>query len=270
MSRFCLVLMLLTCLGLTTCDRGPAVELTVDFSSRGRWIYDFDFTTGGIFAWGDSSRDLTSRLTCRLVATPEPGHSCNVVVTADSVDISSTLLDSAEIASIAARLGRIERTLTLCDSAFYLIDSAALPVAGVGEWDLYRQIAKVLPSLPQGAVRPGFAWERQREMPLETSHGPTVAHLYQSFAFDSIGADIRDRECAYISWHFRYIVDAHGIDSSAGIDDLPLSGKGGAHAVLDLDAKSLLSARMFFVAPVCTLSAVSVAWEEEAELALVE
>ena len=55
------------------------------------------------------------------------------------------------------------------------------------------------------------------------------------------------------------------LDSSEIINDLPLSGNGNAYAMIDIIGHKLLEADMFFSTPVCTLSTMTVKWEESAE-----
>lgn len=266
------VLSIILCFSLVifeACHKDSAVTLAVDFTSRDCWNYEFSFDVGGNFSWNDSVSNLTSTVRCILTGhgSDESDH---LDVKVKKVSITSNILDEAEIENITEQIKNAEYTIFLHDGFPTLDDSVIIPAAGFGEWDLYRQLVKVVPSLPEEPVRPGFSWERERQIPLATSHGAVTCNVYLSFTFDSLRTLSENRQEACISWLFRYTIDHKELDTASLIDELPLSGKGRGTAVLDVAAKSLVSAGMVFKTPVCALSDLSVSWEEKASLVLVD
>ena len=252
-----------------SCQRDPAVSLSVDFTLRDRWVYTFDVDIGGTFSRKDSLSSMATSIRSNLV-----GFSSNkneyLVVRAENISITSNVLDTAEINDIRELIRDAEYTVALKEGFPLSYDSAIVSLAGFGEWDLYRQLLKVLPSLPQKPVKPGFNWEREWQFPLRTSQGEAGCEVYQSFTFDSLQIMPGEKKLACISWVFRYAVDPKQFEDSSRIEQLPLSGNGKGIAVIDVTEKALLKAEMTFVTPVCTLPHLTVQWEEKASLALAE
>ncbi len=252
-----------------SCHQDESVSLAVDFSLRDRWVYTFDVDVGGAFSRKDSLTHMATTIRSNLV-----GFSSNkneyLVVRAENISIASNVLDSAEMNDIREMVRDAEYTVALKEGFPLSYDSAIVSLAGFGEWDLYRQLLKVLPSLPQKSVKPGFNWERAWQFPLRTSQGEASCEVYQSFTFDSLQAAPGKNRHACISWIFRYAVDPSLFADSSLIEQLPLSGNGKGTAVIDITEKALLKADMSFATPVCTLADLTVQWEEKACLELAD
>ncbi len=267
-SLFILILLIFTSF-YESCHRDSPVTLEYDFSSRDIWKYALSVDIGGTFSWSDSVSNLTSNLNCLLLGENTAESGCLKIMT-DTVGLISNILDDIEIQNIKAQIEDVEYKLDLNNSFQKLLDSAIAPVSGFGEWDLYRQLVKVIPSLPENPVRPGFSWERERSIPIATSHGVLNCNIYQSFTFDSLKALSNNRQAAYISWLFRYAVDQKQPDTAGVLHNFPHTGKGKGNAVLDIKEKTLLSASMILTKPVCSLKNLSILWKEKASLVLVD
>lgn len=79
-----------------------------------------------------------------------------------------------------------------------------------------------------------------------------------------------NNDTAFISWEFKYSAQE---EASRDIDitkEVPVAGKGKGTAVLNVKDGYLVRADMNFTAPVATVGAVTVAWEEKATFTLKE
>ena len=258
-------------IGISACSqkgKGDSVRLAVDFSRATTWTYDLSCVIRGSFDWPDSNTSIASELSCRLSGVRVPGEEGRIEVKAGNVVLKSNFLDGDDIDNVRHQIEgavlplRINGTMPLPE------DSISLPMFGLGEWDIYRQLAKVAPALPNGTVRPGYTWERERRMPLTTSFGTAACNLYQSFVFDSLYV-IADRRCAALSWRFRYSVETPQSDTGRILDNLPRAGNGEGHAVIDVDKRVLLSAEVDFVTPAAAFRDLNVRWDEKIRLMLV-
>ena len=251
-----------------SCRKGKPVSLTVDFSSRDIWKYEFTCDIGGNFSFEDSVSNLNSTINC-ILAGYNSKERDRLNVKAERIEITSNILDEIEMMNIEELISDAEYPISLADGFPASYDSTIVSFPGFNEWDLHRHLAKVVPALPGALVRPGFTWDRERHFPLTTSQGKVSCEIYQSFTFDSLITTTDERREAYISWLFRYTIDNKQLDTASLIDQLPQKGNGKGVAVLDIDAKTLISAQMTFKTPVCSLSNLSVNWEEKASLFLV-
>ena len=251
-----------------SCQKSKSITLAVDFSSRDMWKYEFTCDIGGNFSFEDSVSSLSSTVNCILA-----GHSSKerdqLNIKAERIDITSNVMDEIEMMNIEEVISDAEYSIALVEGHPALYDSTAISFSGFGAWDLQRYLAKVIPALPGTPVSPGFTWDRERQFPITTSQGKATCEIYQSFSFDSIRTASDEHQEACISWLFRYTVDDKQFDTASFIDQLPMKGNGEGTAVLDIDAKTLVCAEMTFKTPACSLSNLSVNWEEKASLFLV-
>ena len=256
---------------ISSCSKdNNAVNLAVDFTKAEVWKYDFSCTISGSFDWPDSSSILSSKLDCILIGHKIPGtESGELEVSADSVRVSSGFLDTAELVNIRRQVALSHLNMRFNGKIPIPADTVSLPMFGLGEWDIYRQLIKVAPTLPMGRVRPGYAWERERQMPLETSFGKADCSLYQSFRFDSLFHEGKSRYAA-LSWRFKYNVSPPKGDSSGITNKLPQSGNGHGHAVLDVDGSRILSAEIDFITPQAAFKDMNVRWEEHIRMMLAD
>ncbi len=260
----CIALLLIT----GSCQNDRAVSLAVDFTSQDTWHYRFTCDIGGSFSWQDSASTLSSTIQCLLNGNRTDKQD-QLAIKAEDIRITSNVLDEAEILYITDQMTSTEYSVSLNYDISKPHDSLFVSNTGLEEWDLYRQLIKVLPSLPDKPVSPGFSWDRQKQFPLVTSQGVATGEVYQSFTFDSIRVS-DSQQHAYVSWLFRYAIDETQFDTASRIGSLPLVGKGKGNALINVNEKSLISADMIFTTPACSLSNLSVGWEEKASLVLVD
>jgi hypothetical protein len=232
------------------------------------WKYEFTCDIGGNFSFEDSVSSLNSTVNCIL-----EGHSSKerdrLTIKVGRIDITSNVMDEVEMMNIEEVISDAEYSIALMEGVPASYDSTAISFSGFGVWDLQRYLAKVIPTLPGTPVSPGFTWDREKQFPIITSQGKATCDIYQSFTFDSLRITSDKRQEACISWLFRYTIDDKQFDTASYIDQLPMKGNGEGTAVLDVNAKVLVGAEMTFKTPACSLSNLSVDWEEKASLFLV-
>lgn len=262
------ILFILLIVILESCQRGKPVTLTVDFSSRDTWKYEFTCDIGGNFSFGDSTSTLNSTINCILAGSGSKEQNL-LNIKAERIDITSNILDEIEMMNIEELISDAEYTISLKEGFPESSDSAAAGLAGFGEWDLHRHLAKIIPTLPEKQIHPGFSWDRERRFPITTSQGKATCDIYQAFTFDSIRTTPDQRQEACISWLFRYTIDDKQFDTVSLIDKLPLKGNGQGTAVIDIGEKCLIKAEMAFRMPDTSLPTISVNWTERASLYLV-
>ncbi len=254
---------------VVSCQRENAVSLAVDFTSQDVWNYSFTGEIGGSFSYNDSSSMLSSTITCNLSGRKTENRD-QLTLKAENVRVVSNILDTDEIQYVTDQIEKVEYSVALNIDISNPQDSLLVPVSGFHEWDLYRQLIKVIPSLPESQVRPGFSWEREKRFPVTTSQGETTCEVYQSFTFDSLRTAGSNHKEACISWQFRYAIDDAGLDTASQISSLPLAGNGNGTALIDVTRKCLVSTEMVFTTPASSLPDVSVQWKEKASLMLTD
>jgi hypothetical protein len=251
---------------MASCVNNEKVVLSVDFSTRPSWDYDFSASVGGRVVMGDSVSAFSHVLGCRLSGKSEPANPFILAVTAGNVSLESSMFDEAEKQNVVEMLDGYQLTFSLREGFASFDDSVPLPVVRAGQWDLYRHFAKMIPVLPEGKIRPGFTWERHRQIPLPTTQGDAVGHLYQSFRFDSLTAGSTGR-LACVSWKFSYTVEVGNADTAGIINDMPHKGHGTGAALIGVDEKSLREAGVEFVIPQGSASdPFSIEWKESASI----
>ncbi|MBD3391904.1 MAG: hypothetical protein GF418_07540 [Chitinivibrionales bacterium] len=262
----------LTAIGLlSACAQRERVSLSVDFTARDEWHYDFALTVGGRVSLGDSVSSFGNTMRCRLVGRGDTTDPTLVHATTRDVSLESALLREDEAADVRRRLEVFDISYSLRDGFAGLPDSTPVPVVGAGHGELYRHFFKMMPLLPDGRVRPGFSWEREKKLPIPTKHGDAIGHVYRSFTFDSLRRAENGHRLAYLSWSLSYALDPQDVDTSGFLDDMPRKGKGAGSAVLDVDDKALLRARVEFTVPQGGQEGVfSIDWQEHASIVLVD
>ena len=268
MKRSILFVVIVIIVIFESCQKGKPVTLSVDFSSREIWKYEFTCDIGGNFSFEDSTSILNSTINCILAGIGSKDRN-QLNIKAERINITSTILNEIEMMNIEELISDAEYTISLKEGFPAPTDSAAIALAGFGEWDLHRHLAKIIPTLPEKQIRPGFSWDRERRFPITTSQGKATCDIYQAFTFDSIRTTPDERQEACISWLFRYTVDNKQFDTASLIDQLPLKGNGKGSAVIDIGGKCLTRAEMVFRMPDTSLPNLSVNWTEKASLHLV-
>ena len=241
------------------CGRSDRVLLSIDLSKASSWRYLL-----GVDLKGNVSSQLfnSSLRTYLLGGSQKRGL---VTFTTEQPRITSDFLSDQERSNLEQQFEKMTLSFSPVEGAIDLPDTEFVPVINVGEWDLFRSFTKVLPVFPQISVAPGDHWERERQFPLETTHGSAMGHLYQSFTFDSLYS----AECRYasVSWLFSYRIQL--VDTSVILEKLPRTGNGRGQVLLDLDKKRISKAHAFFEVP-GQKTAQGIGWSETVHMELVE
>ena len=142
-------------------------------------------------------------------------------------------------------------------------DSSALPLIRIGEWDIFKDLAKTIPALPKIAVGPGATWDREKAIPIDTRHGSATGHLLQSFRLDSIALAASGKRIAHVGWTFTYLVEVHDRGANGFLDSLPSKGNGTGVALINVDDKTLETASMSFSVAAPPEGAYRISWDED-------
>jgi hypothetical protein len=254
------------------CSRQGSYDLTLDFTGAPAWRYSLDATVRGSITAESVTRAFTSGARCTLLCSVDAKDAkrnnlvrCRVPF----ARFSSTILDIAELENLALQSREVKLTFDTRNASIAADDTASLPLIRIGEWDVFKDLAKTIPVLPKMRVSPGATWDRERSLPLDIRQGAAVGHLLQSFRLDSIVPGAQGGRVAVVGWHFTYNVEMRGPDASGVLSRMPSSGKGRGTARIDLDRKSLQSASMEFSVAAPASGAYRISWDEDIALNLV-
>ena len=236
------------------------VLLKIDYKGKQTCVYSVEYSSRGIFKQKDSTSIKSTSVRGVLSFTNKQK---NLSVKVDSISISSDMLKEEQRKEIAQKLIKPEYSLSL-SLGFPSIDSEAImPIEQYMEWDLIRQLAKLLPALPDKPIRSGFKWERTVTLPLQTARGKTPCEIYRAYTLNTVQGDR-----AMISWKLTYTASKKAVDSTDVLRHIPVAGKGAGSAILDLRNRNIVSAEMDFTTPLGTVGEISVTWSEKASLKL--
>jgi hypothetical protein len=260
---FCLLIVGISSLAFSGKDKPAqeAVLLKAEYGAKQQWRYSVNYTSQGNFRQKSSNTAKTTTIRCIIRATKMGPR--KLFLKADSVSIKSDLYKEDLQKEIKDDLLTAGYSLSLANGFPCIDTSLQVPASKYLEWDLYRQLAKLLPMLPANPVKPGFSWERTDAYPLLTSRGKLSCEVYRKYTFEALSGGF-----ATISWQFRY-AGANNPDSSV-FKNVPVFGTGNGAAVLDTRNGSLLKAEMNFTTPVAAVGNVNVVWHENAVIRLVE
>jgi len=235
------------------------LTLKLDYSSEDQWYYTIEYKSQGLFTQGDSTTQLTNGISCRLSgSTAEAGK---LTVKTENIVVTSDMLNDEETQQLTEKLSKANYKLNLVDGQPSIDTTAELPAGSLPEWDIYTQLAKLLPTLPDKPILPGFTWERTATLPITTTQGTVPCEVYRYYTFDTLSANV-----ATITWKFRYSAEEEALDTSNIMKQIPVAGNGTGSAQIDVINKVILQAEMEFKTPVATVGAVTVTWQENAVL----
>jgi hypothetical protein len=253
---------------MVSCSTRKQVTIQIDFSSTDRWKYLMEVAVNGSFIHGDTAESFSNTARCDLVGSPVSDKHSSLKFSIANVAIASNVIDSAEILNLTRQFEGVAMIYSGSGGELVPLDTANLPVVHIGGWDLYHTMARIVPALPQRQVAVGNSWEREKQIPLNSSLGKGIGHLYQSFTLDSIAGGSHDPVMAFISWKFSYRVEFTQKDSSGMSNDIPLLGSGTGHAVFNISGKYLEEAQIVFSVPRNKQSRVTMEWSEKASMRL--
>jgi hypothetical protein len=234
------------------------ISIMIDLNGKGgQCTYRIEYTSRGNFRDKKGTIQKTTGVSCILKATAV--DSTKLLAKLDSVRIKSTLYNATTIADIKSKLLKTDFSMKL-DKGSPVIDTAfKIPVSDYIAWDLYRQLVKLLPTLPDKAIKPGYTWENTIVVPMQTSAGNIPCELYRFYTFKKIMGDT-----ATIVWNFRFVPTNNVADTTNTLENVPIGGNGSGSAVIDVRNKRLVSADMGFNTPVAKFGEINVTWQERA------
>jgi hypothetical protein len=255
---------------LCSCADKESVRLTIDFSTRSEWRYALCATVKGSIVSADTQRTFESAAQCTLRGKPDTLIPSILHAVVSSVTISSDILGEAEIRNLVEQAKGVRLTCAITDGMVTPEDSSTLPIVLLGEWNLYKDLAKTIPALPKIKIRPKSSWDREKAFPLETKQGSAVGNLYQTFSLDSLYRGEGDCTFALIRWKFTYLVTLKDPDTTGLLFNIPLKGTGTGSAVVNVTGKTLERASVRFFVPASNNGTFKLSWKEEIELTLIK
>jgi hypothetical protein len=258
---FCLLACAAICAPIPTVAKTNPLALKLDYTTRPQWRYAIDYTSQGVFSHKDSSTTKSTRVNCLCTGTKaKPGR---LVFKIDSLAIASDVFSDSVRLKVMNQLASAEYSLSLINGYPSVDTAAILPAGGFTEWDLYRQLARLMPLLPKNPVQPGFKWERTVVVKMRTAAGIVPCEVFCAYTFEKQQGD-----SAFLSWKFRYAASAKAPAAEALRHEIPVSGSGTCSAVLDMKNSCILSSEMDFTTPVATIGDEKVTWHEHATFQL--
>lgn len=251
------VLVLFYVLSISNCTKEDTLTLKLDYSKKDQWLYTIEYKSQGLFTQGDSTTQLTNGISCGLSGSTAGAGKLTVRI--ENIVVTSDMLNDEETQQLTEKLSNARYSLNLVDGQPSIDTTAELPAGSFPEWDIYTQLAKLLPALPSKTTQPGFTWERTVSLPIKTIQGTLPCEVYRFYTFDSLSAST-----AFISWQFRYSAEEKALDSTNYLKQIPVAGNGSGTAQIDVKNNILLQAEMDFKTPVATIGEVTVNWQEHA------
>jgi hypothetical protein len=265
-----LIYLVAACIVLCGCTDHASVQLSLDFSKQTTWRYALNAVINGAIASADTQRAFTSAAHCTLDGTADSSDPKLLHAAVSSASITSSILGEAEVQNLTEQAKGVRLVCALNDGMIVPEDSSALPLVLIGEWDLFKDLAKTIPALPKIKIRVGSAWDREKTIPLETKHGSAAGHLLQSFSLDSLYSNSQKQTLALVHWKFTYQVEFKNLDTAGLLDNMPSKGSGTGNAVINATEKTLVSASVNFVVPATSEGDFRISWREEIDLKLVK
>lgn len=237
------------------------IMLRINYNGKQECAYRIEYTSQGNYKQKGAITKKTTGVNCisSAIITGEN----RLTITVDTVVIKSDLYNEEKIKEMRDNLMKSTYTLSLSNGYPAIDTSVKLPAAEYLEWDLYRQLIKLLPILPEKAIKPGYTWEQTITVPMKTARGTVPCELYRFYTFKKKHGDT-----ATISWNFRYAPADNAVDSTNALEEVPIGGKGSGMALISVRDRCLLSADMGFSTPVAVVNDISVTWRERAVFAL--
>jgi hypothetical protein len=264
------IYLLVACAALCGCTDRSSVMLLLDFSKQSMWRYTLDAVVNGSIASQDTQRTFTSAAHCTLDGRADSSDPKILHAAVSAATITSNILAEADIQNLTEQAKGVRLTCALNDGMIVPEDTSALPLVRIGEWDLFKDLAKTVPALPKVKVRAGSSWDREKTIPLETKHGNAVGHLLQSFRLDSLYTGGGDTRLALLRWKFTYQVEFKDRDTSGLSGSMPSKGSGTGTAIINVTGKTLESARVQFTVPAAEKGDFRISWREDIALKLVK
>ncbi len=253
---------------LSECGNGRDVRLSLDFSKRAEWRYALRADISGIIVSTDTQRAFASSAQCTLSGKADARNPNLLHANVAWVSVSSNILGDAELKNLEEQAKGVRLSWALAEGVIIPEDSITVPQVRIGEWDLYKDLAKTLPALPKVRMRVGATWERERTIPLDTKRGNAVGHLYQSFSLDSLSVSSTGSTLAALSWKFIYRVEFKDYGAMGLPNDVPPRGSGTGSAIVNVTNKTLDRASLHFEVPAAANGAFRISWKEAIELHL--
>ena len=255
------LLFLLLC---TIIFEASSVTLNLDYSHKDKWNYSVEYTSECIFTEGKSVLSKKTNISGKIRGLIKEDKSRMDVQIGD-LQIQSDLYDSSTTSRMKKQISTTDYSIGLINGYPAIDTEIDLSSGGMPEWNIYMQLARLIPDMPQQSVKKGFSWERNAVLPVQSAQGKVSCEIYRLFKIDKISSK---QDTAYISWKFKYSAAQPQLDSSSLLKYVPIAGTGTGKAIIDVINGQVVSASMEFKTPVANVGKVKVNWKEKAVLNL--
>ena len=251
--------MLIALCGTSVLAKKDAIKLNFNYADKEIWNYSITYQSECAFVTNTESSSKKTDISCDLIGNVLSDKS-RLELSIKNLKIQSELYDSSASSQLADNTSANRYSLALIDG-YPTIDSESDLLSGnLPEWNLYSQLLKLLPDMPQQAVKKGFVWERSVVLPIQSALGKIECDIYRRFKIENLSPK---KDTAYISWQFSYSSNEKP-DSLSVMKYVPVAGSGNGTAVVDMINGILVRASFDFQTPLATLEKVKVNWKEKA------
>ena len=248
--------------GLIATASAAKITLDLDYSGKASWAYAVAYTAQCVSQDKEGSSTKSTDITATLdgKVSTDKGR---LDITVKDLVVKSDLYDEAGRADLAAQIAKTPYNLALIDGYPMIDTSVDFSSEGLPEWNLYLQLARLVPDLSDKPVKKGMEWERTVALPVPSAQGMVDCEVYRMFKVDRLSAK---KDTAYIVWEFRYGATGRQKMESSSLKYAPVAGKGKGTAAIDIAGKQIIYAEVEFETPVATVDGVKVSWKEKASI----
>lgn len=232
------------CLLLFACSGDQVVSISWDTLLRDGQAYELSVVVKGNVGMEESERAFSGTLDGKLLIE-RTGNSKQVSFGITQPELETNYLDTPALRHSQMLLEKQSVVFRIENGDLLLPDAMGEYLPMPSQWDIVRNLSRVVPSFPQSPSRVGTVWDRQRTIPLATRSGDVLGHLFQSFSLDSV-TETEQESVAWVSWKYTYKVESLKEDSLVVLDKLPQGGKGTVVARVNLERNILEFARSDF------------------------
>jgi hypothetical protein len=241
---------------------GSGVLVRLDYAAHRSWHYTMEYHSECIFEEGGAVTAKATDIDCILDGTLSEGGD-RIDIRVRDFTIESALYDDVVRGEIAAKTAETAYGLSLKDGAPSIDSLADFSTSGLPQWNLYLQLAKLLPQLPRTPVKKGSSWERNSMFPIQSVQDYVPCEVFHQYKVERISGE---QDSVYISWKFKYAPMKPLADHSAVLKYMPVEGKGSGRAIIDVKNGLIVSVGVDFETPVVSMDNARVNWKETVAL----
>ncbi len=243
-----------------TTAANKTVLLKLNYAAKQNWTYALDYKSECLFSGVGPETSKKTAITCDITGELSTEKDKILTRTAN-FNIESDLYDSSVISSLTEKTSSVNYALNLIDGSPVVENNIDLS-DGAPEWNIYMQLARLIPDMPQQPVKKGYTWDRNASLPLQSPYGKIQCEIYRLFKVEKISSK---GDSVEISWQFKYS-SSEKFDSTRITKYVPVAGSGSGNAIIDVTNGFIIKASMEFQTPVAKINKARINWTEKAIL----